>query len=765
MATTRPNHTTRNDTPLTSPRTPMSSGAPALLAALIALGAAAALALARVFEHRAWIGAALGAVVLPHAIGWYSWKARWSGWVTATAWIVIAWWYTIVAVVPHRTALGLPTPAAVAGWADALVDAPSILRSSTTPVAAEAGALLLALLAIYAANAAAHWSATRLDGALGAVVPTLALFIAISALGDGSYVVTTGVYAATTALFLLAQQQIAIGDRRTWFHTRPARRSRLVTGGCATVLAIAVLGALLGPQLPTAQSAGLLDYQDWGEGRGGRGSVRIVSPLVGIGDYLNRTENVELFTVQSELRTYWRLVALDNYDGDVWGLRDTKAKAGYPEPNLAAPSERITQRFEIGPMGGPFLPAAYQVVDTRFLSSEYSIHESASLFLDNKSYKGLRYEVDSVVPEPTATQLAGIEPIDRDQFATYLTLPDDFPESIARVASEQTAAATTPFEQALALQRFFRETGGFEYDTTIEGHDEDALERFVLEDKRGFCEQFSGSYAAMARAIGLPARVAVGFTPGQLEQDGAFHVTSDNAHAWPEVYFDGLGWTRFEPTPGRFEPTPSDYTGTGAADPGRGQRPGDTTTTTNAGGSTTSAPGGTAPNLTRPTFDINAPGSGASSAGGGASTSGVFMKLLVVLGIGLVLALGVVTSTFLGAAIRRRRRFRAKSPRLRVVGAWTQAIERLAEAGISRRPSATSVEFAMREAPAAGAGSAGPALLALAHLHTDALYSPDPPSFEDAETAWEHVARIEHQLIASTRRSIRWRRRIRPNHT
>lgn len=757
MATTRSNDSPSYDTSLTR-----TDAAPiATLATLVAIGAASALALTRVFEGRAWMGAALAAVVIPHAIGWYAHRRRWNGWATATTWLAAAWWFSIVAVVPYRTVRGIPTAGAIAAWADALVDAPTVLRTSVTPVAPQAGALLLALLAIYAANAAAHWSATRLNGTLGAVVPTLALFVAISALGDGSYVLATGGYAATTALFLLTQQQIALGDRRTWFHARPARPSRLVAGGFAMVLCIAVIGALVGPRLPAAQSTGLLDYEEWGEGRGGSGSVKIVSPLVNIGDYLNQPENTELFTVRSDVRTYWRLVALDNYDGQVWGLRDTKAKPGYPDPFLGAPIQRVTQRFAIGPMGGPFLPAAYQAADTRWLSAQYSIHESASLFLDNDNYDGLTYEVDSVIPEPSTEQLARIQPVDPNDFEAYLALPDDFPDSITHLAREQTSSATTPFEQALALQSFFRETGGFEYDTSIEGHDEDALETFVLSERRGFCEQFSGSFAAMARSIGLPARVAVGFTPGKLGSDGAYHVGTDNAHAWPEVYFEGLGWTRFEPTPGRYEPTTSDYTGTGKEDPS-GQPSSETTTTTVAGPSTTT-PGGTSPDLNRPTFDVNVAGDGGSSPGGPSPMSGVFVKALTVLGAAALLGLGAVSSSFLGAAIRRRRRFRAGTARARVVGAWIQALERLAEAGITRRPSATPVEFAMREAPAAGAGSAGPALLALAHLHTNALYSPEPPSDDEADTAWKQVGTIERSIADTTRRSVRWRRRIRRN--
>jgi transglutaminase-like putative cysteine protease len=715
------------------------------------------------------MGAALGAVVLPLAIGWASSRGRWSGPATLAAWVGGGVLYTIIAVVPGETARGIPTGQAVAAWWQALRAAPEILRTSTTPVDPTAGALLLALLAIWAACAAAYWSALRLDGTLGAVMPTLALFVAVSALGDGAYALLSGIYAATCALFLLARQQVVLADRRTWFHVRPARHSRLVAGGLATVAAIATLGAILGPQLPSAQSAALFDYQELGEGRGGPGTVRIVSPLVNIGDALNQETPAEVFTVRSSVRTYWRLVALDNYDGSVWGLRDTKAEPGYPEPQISAPvgTTRVRQTYTMGHYGGPFLPAAFQAVDTRFLDQEYSIHESTTLFLESGDYFGLVYEVESVVPEPTRRVLETIPAADPDRFADLLELPDDFPDAVADVARAVTASADGPFDQAIALQNWFRDRdkGGFEYDTTIKGHDEDALERFVLEDKKGFCEQFAGSYAAMARAIGLPARVAVGFTPGTLGDDGLWHVSTKNAHAWPEVYFEGIGWTRFEPTPGRYEPTSTDYTGSGSQDPNNAEsnQPGESTTTTAPDPSATTV--GSTAATSRPTLDPLGVGvgSGSTSSGGRPGLGPVLSTFLIVVGGAAALAFVVVGATFAGAAVRRRRRHRAPGSRGRVLGAWAQALERLAEVGVHRRPSTTPVEFAMREAPASGAGPAGPALLALAHLQTSALYAPDDPSDDDAEQAWRHVDTIERAIAASTRRSVRWKRRIRPD--
>ena len=101
----------------------------------------------------------------------------------------------------------------------------------------------------------------------------------------------------------------------------------------------------------------------------------------------------------------------------------------------------------------------------------------------------------------------------------------------------------------------------FEYSTTVQrGHSNDAMLDF-LRIKTGYCEQFSGTFGAMARAVGLPTRVMVGFTQGVLRSDGLYHIAGRHAHAWDEVWFDGYGWVLFDPTPGRGAPGAEGHTG------------------------------------------------------------------------------------------------------------------------------------------------------------------------------------------------------------
>ena len=141
-------------------------------------------------------------------------------------------------------------------------------------------------------------------------------------------------------------------------------------------------------------------------------------------------------------------------------------------------------------------------------------------------------------------------------------LPEDLPQVVEDLTIDVTGEQPTRFQKAQALQEWFRESGGFTYDLNAdEGNGSDDLARFLTEGKggrTGYCEQFASAMAVMARVIGIPSRVAVGFlTPEQIG-DETWEYSAWDLHAWPELYFPGSGWVRFEPTPaGRASGVPS----------------------------------------------------------------------------------------------------------------------------------------------------------------------------------------------------------------
>jgi hypothetical protein len=414
----------------------------------------------------------------------------------------------------------------------------------------------------------------------------------------------------------------------------------------------------------------------------------------------------------------------------------------------------VHQRFHIEQLDPHWLPAAYRPVGIN-LTAARVVPDSLTLLVDSKQQLGqLTYDIDSQVPTPDTRALLRAPSSSRREFSRDLALPSDFPPEVRALAKRVTAGASGPYEKAVDLVRFFR-SPPFTYtlDTNL-GDSQSAISDFLLHTHAGFCEQFAASYAALARAVGLPARVAVGYQPGTLGADGLYHVTNRNAHAWPEVYIDGAGWLPFEPTPAFTEPT----LGLGTGGPKAllpGSNANSTTSSTTPSSSLT--PPTIAANLDPGTLETPTPAPAHHR-----SMSRVLAAFIVVLGAFVLGVLGFLAVSALTLWQRGRRRRRDADPRRRVLGAWNEALDHLRTAGVPPRPSATSLEFALRYAPAHGAGRAGgTALMELARLQSAAMYAPQPPSETDASHAWEQADTIRAEVRHNVARSTRWRRRLR----
>lgn len=152
---------------------------------------------------------------------------------------------------------------------------------------------------------------------------------------------------------------------------------------------------------------------------------------------------------------------------------------------------------------------------------------------------GLRRAARAVAADP-ALDLA-------DPAYTAVPPSVDLPR-IRSLAEEVTEDASDRYSQAVAIQGYLRNTSVFTYDTTVALAGGDAVSSF-LDNRSGFCLHFATTMVMMARSLGIPARLAVGFLPGRLDSEGTYLVSGADAHAWAEVYFPGQGWVRFEPTP------------------------------------------------------------------------------------------------------------------------------------------------------------------------------------------------------------------------
>jgi hypothetical protein len=353
--------------------------------------------------------------------------------------------------------------------------------------------------------------------------------------------------------------RVVTSGRPTWRDrpvatARSSRRLRVALGAAAVV---ALLAGAFAWRIASQSDHEVQVVTEDGTDPGTGGGRLAVSPLATIKDRLTK-DAAEVFTVSSPTCQNWRLTSLDLFAGDVWHSGgsfvavpsgELAGLAGSAPPSAA---DETVQHFTIEALGSLWLPAAYLPTSVT-PGTDLSWQASSATLVVNRaaSSDGLSYTVTSAVPQFTEDGLrAATGDIPAAISTGELALPDNFSTFARQIATDQTAGAATPYDKARALQDYFRH--GFTYSTDVpSGQGEAAIDTF-LKNRVGYAEQFAGTYAAMARAVGLPARVGVGYTCGTTDPTDPtiHHVHGGDAHAWPEVYLAGAGWVPFEPTPG-----------------------------------------------------------------------------------------------------------------------------------------------------------------------------------------------------------------------
>jgi transglutaminase-like putative cysteine protease len=746
---------------------PRASSALAALA-LAALSVAAVLTLGRVFASGRFAPPVIAAVLLVHLLGFVARARRWPLVDALSLWACGLAVYLIWVLALHTTAFGLPTAETFRVLAARLGDGLHELRTAVVPAPATDGAIVLCVLVSWVMAATADALAFWRRATIGAVAPALALFVWASTLGaDALATATTAGFVVTALLFLLVQQQALLERGRSRFAGRRVRGTTGVWGVGALAGAVAVLGGLVvGPALPGADADALLDVR--GGGGSGR-SYRAEPPLARIGaDYVGRGRD-EVFTVRSPREQYWRIAALDAYEsvnGGQWTLSAQGGDQVKEGLHAAVDDTMLRQEFHITDLEDRWLPAAYQPVNLEGGDDPLVVQASTTLVASNKDVKDLTYTVSSRLgpgsdaPLNDAERQATDAPVP-SEMRPYTALPGDFPADVRAMARDITEGKGNPFDRARALEQFFLDPAeGFQYSLDVDlgpgAQTQSAIQEF-LQSRTGFCVQFAGSFAAMARAAGLPARVAVGYTPGLYDGTArVYRVTTEDAHAWAEVWLAGLGWTRFEPTPA------SDLPG-GSRLPGRDPAPA-------SAGSATPAPAPGAP-ASPPTSAGQSPAPGnpaevaidppaaTSDGDDGFTFSWLFAVALL---IGAVAGAAVVAAGIVIAKRRRRRRRRGRpDPAAAITGAWEEVLDRLGEAGVERAPSRTPLELA-EQAAAHLPSDAAPPLQQLARTYTATRYASSAPDRALVGKAWRDAGAVSSALRAGASVRERWRRRLDP---
>jgi transglutaminase-like putative cysteine protease len=338
---------------------------------------------------------------------------------------------------------------------------------------------------------------------------------------------------------------------------------------------------------------------------------------------------------------------------------------------------------------------------------------------------GATFEVTSAVPSLSAADLDKPFVYDDQALADYLQLPP-VPREIRAIAQGVAGDKPTPYQKALALQDYLRT---FTYNENVQKdmhHSFKNLVGFLTTSKQGYCEQFAAAMAVMARTLGLPSRVAIGFGFGRSFGD-ELRVTTREAHAWVEIFFPGAGWVAFEPTPRSGVTQVPTYAQAGTEPPPVSSSPTPTATPSVAPRSPTSSRG--------PAQD---PGGAQLTTHG--RPAWVFVAVIA--------GAAVVLLTLLAASypvVRAIRRARARGVRSPSVVRYMEFLNWCAGAGFGRRVGETPAEHAARlgaEEPTA----AGP-MDALAVLADEALWAP-PNGLDPDEVA--RAADAARDMLART---------------
>jgi transglutaminase-like putative cysteine protease len=478
--------------------------------------------------------------------------------------------------------------------------------------------------------------------------------------------------------------------------------------------AVAVVGSLVLPIL-------LPPVDQPGNDSGPSGGLTTgINPMLDLGEDLRRNSPTQALTYSTTAPTgeYLRLTTLEEFVGDEWEpvsitpLPDNTVSAIGTAPGLttSVPTLPVSTNVTIDNASGRWLPVPYPAASISGLNGDWFWEpHGLSVRTAESNMRGQEYEVTSLDVQPTSTQL--------EQAGSSASMPlaqvpaglDPQVAEIARTVVEE-AGASTDYARAVALQDWFR-GGEFIYseDAPVdEGFDGSGLDVLVpfLEAKTGYCVHFSSAMAVMARTLGIPSRVVVGFLPGD-EDDSAeasadveltsFSVSSRDLHAWPELYFEGVGWTRFEPTPGRgtepvYLPTPVDNPSTPDVDESQITP----TPTASAAPTATSAPS--------PTPTANALGGSPES-----TRTLSLWALVVTAGVLLLLAAPWLARS----AIRGARFGSIRAGRLPATAAWFEVIDTARDLGYRDSTTGTPRELENR---LRSAGLSPDSLAALAAL-------------------------------------------------
>ena len=512
---------------------------------------------------------------------------------------------------------------------------------------------------------------------------------------------------------------------------------------------------------------GLRDHKLFsGGGGGGRDLVSLPNPLVQMNSELHQKvpEHVLTYQTTDPNPQYLQVYVLSNLTTNTWTLAPA---AGEPvkdgklpvTPGLSRATRASTETTKItlakglttGSRLASFLPLPYPARSVSVDGDWRSDPRTLTMF-SAQSLSGLSYTAISREVSPTPGQLQQSGEIPSSIETNYLSVPDAF-QSLGKLAARITRGQATSYGAAVALQRWFAESGKFTYSLNAREPDTaKALIDFLTKDRQGYCQQFAFAMAVLARLLAIPSRVAVGYTEGSPIGHDRWDVRTSDAHAWPELYFQGAGWLRFEPTPfgadGQATARQPEYTlPLPPITPGGPQ----SQPSPQATASAPSAKQGDSGALAKLNH-LSARGTGGSA---GAVHSGSIWLIAVVAAVVLL-----ITPRLVRSLTRRRRWSRAAGDGPRAQAAWLELLDDLTDhkiawsASESPRALGRRLTRTLRLSPEAAA-----ALARIVQATERARYARDPA---DSATLRADTDLVRGEVSANSGRAARWRARLIP---
>lgn len=338
---------------------------------------------------------------------------------------------------------------------------------------------------------------------------------------------------------VLAASSPHLSDRR--------RGGRIAAWGlAAAVVALALVGSfVVGARIPVPALR-----------PPGQDQLQMSNPALDLKRNLTQGASTPVISYTTDRPTgaYLRLATLTVFGPNGFSLEAARVSTGRlpAVPGLREPGTPRTTRVRIGSFASEWLPVPYAPTEVRAPGWGWAVDTLDVMAMARPDRKtatvNTEYEVRSVDVRPSVEQVRAASSAQAPNRDALTHVPQELPPRIRALAQSITRDAPTTGAKALALEAYLR-SDRFRYSTAhAEGDSLGTLDDFLFGSKTGYCEQFAGSMVAMARTLGIPARLAVGFTPGTFE-DGTWEVSLRDMHTWPEIWLDGWGWVAFEPTP------------------------------------------------------------------------------------------------------------------------------------------------------------------------------------------------------------------------